>query len=729
MSVTKNASGGVYLAAYDTGATPVAGKTGDASNITGSWSKDGGAETAGFTTAHPTEIGGGVYWQPVTAAETNGDKLSYRWTSTTSGVVIDPIFIETQAAALTNAGIAAAVWDEVLTGATHNINQSSGKLLRTLNPNPDAIYSGTAPSQAGMTNVQIKLDSGASATDNLYRYDVISITAGTGQGQSRMVMSYAGGTKVATVDSAWSIQPDNTSVFDVTPTARSVAILMDGVAHGGTPGSSTATLALAYGWIKSTDGHQGLLVESTLADGAQFTGRTGTDNATVASLGGQSGALQLYGSKAAGGLFVSGPWGTAGPSVVIDCTTAVSGVDGGPGIQINVGGSGQSAISLTPGSGGYGLDGSLSPAAMASFFLDNSGKVYADAVAGSVVKEIASNAGGTVGTVDANIVSINSVSTSPVTTIGANVGTTQPVNFQGIGAAAFVKCDVELVKGATSQGTAGYVGIDWGQVANKTTTNALTGTTISTSQQVASVTGAVGSVTGSVGGNVSGSVGSVTGNVGGSITGNVGGSVGSLSSTAKTDVAAAVLDVAIASHELAGSVGAAIAQASSAGDPLATLVPGGYVSGTAGYKIGNFLDAAITSRLAPTTGGRTLDVSATGEAGLDWSNIGAPTSTVDLSGTTIAEAQNVTNVLGDVAGSVSSVTTGVPLDLTATVPTVGNVPNSIADCLNVMRAMGGGKWRLDVPSKTLNLYAPDNLTVVASFLLDNATTPTSRTPQ
>ncbi len=39
--------------------------------------------------------------------------------------------------------------------------------------------------------------------------------------------------------------------------------------------------------------------------------------------------------------------------------------------------------------------------------------------------------------------------------------------------------------------------------------------------------------------------------------------------------------------------------------------------------------------LQPTTAGRTLDVSATGGAGIDWSNVEAPTTTVNLSGTTV----------------------------------------------------------------------------------------------
>lgn len=39
--------------------------------------------------------------------------------------------------------------------------------------------------------------------------------------------------------------------------------------------------------------------------------------------------------------------------------------------------------------------------------------------------------------------------------------------------------------------------------------------------------------------------------------------------------------------------------------------------------------------LIPTTLGRTLDVSAGGEAGIDWANVGSPTTAVNLSGTTL----------------------------------------------------------------------------------------------
>lgn len=91
-------------------------------------------------------------------------------------------------------------------------------------------------------------------------------------------------------------------------------------------------------------------------------------------------------------------------------------------------------------------------------------------------------------------------------------GTIPAVNITGV-----PLVDLKYTLGTISPAAAGYVGLDWGQVTNKTTTNALTGTTFATSQVVASVTGAVGSVTGAVG-SVTGSVGSVTGLTTGTIT-------------------------------------------------------------------------------------------------------------------------------------------------------------------------------------------------------------------
>jgi hypothetical protein len=64
---------------------------------------------------------------------------------------------------------------------------------------------------------------------------------------------------------------------------------------------------------------------------------------------------------------------------------------------------------------------------------------------------------------------------------------------------------------------------------------------------------------------------------------------------------------------------------------------------------------AVALPLVPTVAGRTLDVSAGGEAGIDWANIGSPTTAVAFTGSTISASQAVASV----TGAVGSVTSGV----------------------------------------------------------------------
>lgn len=66
------------------------------------------------------------------------------------------------------------------------------------------------------------------------------------------------------------------------------------------------------------------------------------------------------------------------------------------------------------------------------------------------------------------------------------------------------------------------------------------------------------------------------------------------------------------------------------------------------------IDAAVTSRLAPTVAARTLDVSAGGEAGVDWANVGSPTTVVGLSGTTVLASTTATNVTTVSTGAITS---------------------------------------------------------------------------
>lgn len=99
-----------------------------------------------------------------------------------------------------------------------------------------------------------------------------------------------------------------------------------------------------------------------------------------------------------------------------------------------------------------------------------------------------------------------------------------------------------------------------------------------------------------------------------------------------------------------------------------------------GEVIGSFSIEA-RSGLRPTTSGRTLDVTATGAAGIDWGNVENPTTAVDLSGTNIDVDQVVASVsgaVGSVTGAVGSVTGNVGGNVVGSVASVtGNVGGNV----------------------------------------------------
>jgi hypothetical protein len=75
-----------------------------------------------------------------------------------------------------------------------------------------AAHTQTATAGAAST---ITLHGTASAVDNAYRGMRIRTTGGTGSGQARIIASYVGGTKVATVSEAWTTPPDATTVYSI----------------------------------------------------------------------------------------------------------------------------------------------------------------------------------------------------------------------------------------------------------------------------------------------------------------------------------------------------------------------------------------------------------------------------------------------------------------------------------------------------------------------------------
>lgn len=141
-----------------------------------------------------------------------------------------------------------------------------------------------------------------------------------------------------------------------------------------------------------------------------------------------------------------------------------------------------------------------------------------------------------------------------------------------------------------------------------------------------------------------------------------------------------------------------------AGSNYQLVITTGTVGGTSvvGYVVAEFSIQARSS-LRPTTADRTLDVSAGGEAGLDWANIGSPTTANNLSATNI----DVDQIVASVSGAVGSVTAGV------NVTQLGGVTQSLTDLKDF--ADDG--------------YDPATNKVQGVVLTDTVTTYTGNTPQ
>ncbi len=77
--------------------------------------------------------------------------------------------------------------------------------------NSPVVQSGTATA-GGASTITIQT---ALGTDNLVKGGKIKITSGTGIGQARGILGYVDSTQVLTVDRAWAVNPDNTSVYTI----------------------------------------------------------------------------------------------------------------------------------------------------------------------------------------------------------------------------------------------------------------------------------------------------------------------------------------------------------------------------------------------------------------------------------------------------------------------------------------------------------------------------------
>lgn len=130
-------------------------------------------------------------------------------------------------------------------------------------------------------------------------------------------------------------------------------------------------------------------------------------------------------------------------------------------------------------------------------------------------------------------------------------------------------------------------------------------------------------------------------------------------------------------------------------------LPAALVSGRMDSSVGAYQTGMAP--LQPTTAGRTLDVSAGGEAGMDWNNIGTPSATVNLSNTRLALVDVVTTVTnnpnaGNGAYSVqATVTDGTNPLQQATI----RVTSGINTFSSVTDASGHATFALDAGTYTI----------------------------
>lgn len=497
---------------------------------------------------------------------------------------------------------------------------------------PDSVFIRSGTAQGGGAST-ITLDAGASATNNLYQNCVIFIRSGTGVGQSNIISTYVGSTKVATLSNAWVTNPDATSVFTIaafgpviasvsgTVTANVVSVnghavtdTTSGIIDVNVKNIATQTASAAAGVTfpssiaSPTNITAGTITTATNLTNAATSGdftstmKTSLNSSTPASITGAVGSVTgnvggsvasvtgavgsvtgavgsvtgAVGSVTARVTANTDQWdGTSVSTIPPDAIFLRSGTaQGGGATTITLDASASATNNLYQncvvfirsgtGAGQSNIIASYvgstkvatvsntwatNPDATSVFTVAAFGPVIAS-VSGTVTANVTQVNGHAVtdttsGILDVNVKNINTVSAASVTTINANQGTTQPVNFSGTAGSAFVKSDTEQLNAQTVTAGAGVTfpssvasptNITAGTITTATNlTNAPTSGDFTAAMKTslnaatpASVTGAVGSVTGSVG-SVVGAVGSVTGNVGGSVA-SVVGAVGSVTS-------------------------------------------------------------------------------------------------------------------------------------------------------------------------------------------------------
>lgn len=309
----------------------------------------------------------------------------------------------------------------------------------------------------------------------------------------------------------------------------------------------------------------------------------------------------------------------------IDVDQVVASVTGAVGsVTGNVGGN------VT---GSVGTINGIEASALSGFFMTDSGRTFGDAVAGSVVKELAENV--TVGTLGEDVITSTSLAANAVAEIAAGIWDEDATTHQNQGSFGQAIGDPgadtnTIYKAVVSDAAGATIGVD--VVAVKAETASILVDTAEIGAAGAGLTNInlpnqTMDIVGNITGNLSGSVGSVTNPVtvgavnaagladffdtdsgttfgsavAGSVVKEIVDNAGGGSAPTAAEIADAVWDEATAGHTTAGTTGKALTDAGSAGDPWSTALPGSYGAGTAGKIIGDNINATVSSRATQTS--------------------------------------------------------------------------------------------------------------------------------
>jgi hypothetical protein len=433
-------------------------------------------------------------------------------------------------------------------------------------------------SVTGLNNVRV-VASGGNGYATATNYQLV-ITTGTVGGTS--VVGYV--VAEFSIEARSALMPTTAArTLDVSAGGEADAILADGVAHGGTLGSSTATLALSRlnitsqtsntSAITATGNGTGHGINAASGTGATGNGITSTSAATngngmsLTGNGTGDGLLATGGASAGGDGIAAAAGGGVGMRAAItgnitgdlsgsvgSVTGAVGSVTGAVGsVTGNVGGNVTGSVGSVTGNVGGNVTGSVGSVASggitsASFAAGAinaaaiaTGAIDADALATDAVNEIADGVWDeqlsghtTAGSAGKALSDAGSAGDPWSTALPGAYGAGTAGHIVGTALPDIAPGSTNgLLRGGTNAATSITTALTANIIGN--ITGNLSGSVGSVTGAVGSVTGAVGSVTGNVGGNVVGSVASVTGNVGGNVVGSVASVVAGVTVTTNND--------------------------------------------------------------------------------------------------------------------------------------------------------------------------------------------------